>query len=150
MYIYYAGFFFFIWLVILTIVVYKSRSHYYKLAQRTRKNTIDDVLDSLIDKENELKKDIDEVRKIIDNVLEDSRGYFQKLSLVRFSPFGKPGNDQSFVIALLDKDDRGIVMNFIYTPEGIRVYTKKIKDKKGEEYELSGEELKAIKLAVNS
>ena len=48
-------------------------------------------------------------------------------------------------LALLDKEDSGLIINFIYTHEGVRVYTKKVKQGKGEEYQLSEEEQRAIK-----
>jgi hypothetical protein len=41
----------------------------------------------------------------------------------------------------------GIVLDFMYIPDGIRVYAKKIKEGKGETLELTQEELEAIKKA---
>jgi len=40
------------------------------------------------------------------------------------------------------------VINFMYIPDGVRVYTKKIKEGKGETLELTQEELEAIAKAV--
>lgn len=42
------------------------------------------------------------------------------------------------------KKKDGIVLNFIYTHEGVRIYTKIVKMGKGEAYELSAEENEAI------
>jgi hypothetical protein len=70
-----------------------------------------------------------------------------KVGVVRFNPFKDTGGDQSFVVALLDSKNNGLVLSSLYTREGTRVYTKPIR--KGEStYHLTKEELEAIKKAV--
>ena len=64
--------------------------------------------------------------------------------MVRFNPFERSGGEQSFVLALLNNLNSGLVINFIYTREGLRTYIKKVKAGKGEKYELSEEEKEAI------
>ena len=71
--------------------------------------------------------------------------HFQKIGLVRFNPFERVGGEQSFVIALLNNLNSGLVINFIYTREGLRTYIKKIREGKGEKYNLSNEEQEAVK-----
>lgn len=139
---------FFIWLAILSFFVYKTKSHYSNLIRRTKGQKIDEILDSILEQDSLFKKDLISLRKELDLVVKESQFYYHKIGLVRFNPFGRTGGDQSFVLALLDKEDRGITLNFIYTHEGIRVYAKKVKDGKGEEYDLSEEEHKAIKQAA--
>lgn len=152
MFIYYAvGFFFvvFIWLGILTYLIFKTRSHYLNLTKRTKGHKIDEILDGILEHNHAFSKELDSLKKELHEIIKQSHYYFQKLGLVRFNAFERGGNDQSFVLALLDKNDRGIVVNFIYTHEGIRIYTKKVKDGKGEEYILSEEENKAVRHASN-
>ena len=55
--------------------------------------------------------------------------------------------EKSFVIALLNELHSGIVLDFMYIPDGVRVYCKRIKDGKGETLELTQEELEAVKKA---
>lgn len=136
---------FFLWLSFLTYFIFKTRKHYFGLVKRTRKKNIDEILDSLLEDDRKLQKETEEIRKQLKEAVEKSRFYFQKIGLVRFNAFGRTGNDQSFVLALLDKEDSGLIINFIYTHEGVRVYTKKVKQGKGEEYQLSEEEQRAIK-----
>ncbi|MBI4004644.1 DUF4446 family protein [Candidatus Roizmanbacteria bacterium] len=147
MYGYTLGAIVFLWLLFLSFLVYKARSHYYTLSQRTKRQSIDDILDAILERSAKLEKEIEHTKKMIDQIQEDSQCHFRKLGIVRFNPFGRTSSDQSFVIALLDKTDRGVTINFIYTHEGIRVYAKTIKDGKGEKYVLSEEEQKAIKHA---
>ena len=73
---------------------------------------------------------------------------YRKIGIVYFHAFGKTEGEKSFVIALLNNLHSGVVINFMYIPDGVRVYTKKIKEGKGETLELTQEELEAIAKAV--
>ncbi len=72
----------------------------------------------------------------------------QKVGVVRFNPFKDTGGDQSFIIALLDSNNKGVVLSSLYTREGTRVYTKPI-EKGGSTYHLSKEEKEAIAKAIS-
>lgn len=135
---------FFLWMSLLTYFVFKTRKHYFGLIKRTGKNTIDEILDSLLEDDKRLQKDSQELKKELKEAIDRSRFYFQKVGLVRFNAFGRTANDQSFVLALLDKENNGLIINFIYAHDGVRVYTKRVKQGRGE-YQLSEEEEKAIK-----
>lgn len=67
----------------------------------------------------------------------------QKISLVRFNPFGDTGGDQSFTLAVLDAHDSGYVLTSIHGREGTRVYVKPI-DFGTSKYQLSAEEQQAM------
>lgn len=67
----------------------------------------------------------------------------QKISIVRFNPFGDTGGDQSFVLAVLDAHNSGYVLTSIHGREGTRVYVKPIDDGKSK-YPLSTEEKQAL------
>ncbi|MBU1176914.1 MAG: DUF4446 family protein [Patescibacteria group bacterium] len=70
----------------------------------------------------------------------------QKVSVIRFNPFKETGGDQSFVIALLNSKDNGLIISSLFTREGTRVYTKPIESGKST-YPLSKEEIEALKKA---
>lgn len=142
--IYIIGGVFFIWLSILSWIVFKIRKHYYNLITRTKKERIDGILDELLLQDKNIKTDLEEIKKQVKEEMRLSLLHLQKIGLVRFNPFERVGGEQSFVVALLDKEDNGIIINFIYTREGLRAYTKRVKKGKGDEYELSEEEKKAI------
>lgn len=138
----------FIWLLVLTFIFVKLRNHYYNLISTTKKERLDDILDSLISGERILKAEVDELKKRLDIEVKKSNLHLQKIGLVRFNPFGTVGGEQSFVAAFVDQENSGIVLNFIYTKEGLRVYTKRVKKGVGVEYELSKEEEKAIEKSI--
>lgn len=71
----------------------------------------------------------------------------QKISIVRFNPFGDTGGDQSFVLAVLDNHHSGYVLTSIHGREGTRVYIKPIDFGKSK-YTLSREEQQAIAQAT--
>ncbi len=121
----------FFWLLILSWALWQIRGY-------IRKNRI------LGSGDVKLQKDIEQIRKELNREIEKSKFYLQKIGLVRFNPFERMGGEQSFIVALLDEQNNGITANFIYTRDGLRVYTKKVKAGKGQEYDLSDEEKKAI------
>jgi len=67
----------------------------------------------------------------------------QKVGFLRFNPFERTGGDQSFVVALLDHTDSGVVISSLYTREGVRIYAKEITHGESK-HQLSGEERSAI------
>lgn len=71
----------------------------------------------------------------------------QKISVVRFNPFGDTGGDQSFTLAVLDSHNSGYVLTSIHGREGTRVYVKPI-DFGSSKYTLSTEEQQAIDQAI--
>ncbi|MDH7476495.1 MAG: DUF4446 family protein [Microgenomates group bacterium] len=137
----------FFWLLILSYFLYITRKHYLDLISRTKQRKIDEILDKFMEKNDRFSLDIEKIKQEIKRINEDNRYNFQKFAVVRYNPFSKAGGDQSFVIALLNKQNSGFIINFIYTHEGIRVYTKRVDEGKGKEYNLSEEEKQAIMLA---
>lgn len=71
----------------------------------------------------------------------------QKISVVRYNPFGDTGGDQSFCLAVLDAHDSGYVLSSIHGRQGTRVYVKPIDFGKSK-YQLSAEEQQALTQAA--
>lgn len=140
----YLVFLAFAWLIFLSFLVFKLRNHYYNLISKTKKEKLDEILDLLLEEDKKQIGEINLIKSELKRQVEQSELHLQKIGLIRFSPFERIGGDQSFVVAFLDKENNGIILNFIYTREGLRVYTKKVKKGKGDEYDLSDEEKKAI------
>lgn len=134
----------FFWLIILTGLLLKTKAHYNNLISRTRKHNIDEILDELLNWDKQTKQELEAIKKELKEEIKKSLLHFQKVGLVRFSPFERSGGDKSFVISLLNHENSGIVINFMHTRDGLRVYSKKVKTGKGEGFELSEEEKKAI------
>lgn len=75
-------------------------------------------------------------------------GCIQKIGIVRYNAFEDVGSELSFAIALLDKNNNGIVLNGIYSRNSSNIYSKPIIEGHSE-YVLSNEEKKAIEEAIN-
>lgn len=135
---------FFIWLAFLTGIVLKTKAHYNNLISKTRKQKIDEILDELLMIERQTRQELEMVKKELHEEIKASTLHIQKVGLVRFNPFERSGGDKSFVISFLNHENSGIVINFIYTRDGLRVYSKKVSNSKGVEFELSEEEKKTI------
>lgn len=134
----------FIWLIFISWIIYKTQKHYYNLILQTKKQTIDEILEQLLSNDKKSSDKIEKLEKGVKEIIEEAKIHFQKIGLVRFNPFERTGGEQSFVIALLNNHNSGLVINFIYTREGLRTYIKKVKEGKGERYNLSKEEQEAV------
>ena len=92
------------------------------------------------------KKLSDELSKMKENLMIT----YQKIGVVKYDAFKEMGGKLSFVLALLDKNNNGILINSVHSSrEGCYTYLKEII--KGESFlELSEDERKALNQALNS
>jgi hypothetical protein len=98
-------------------------------------------LDQIEHRISKLEAQIEEIKSInLKNI--------QKVGMVRFNPFNETGGNMSFVLALLDGWDCGVVVTSLHGRGGTRVYAKPVIKGKGS-IELSSEEERAIKIALN-
>ncbi len=137
----------FLWLLVISFFIFKQKKHYNNLISRTKKRSIDEILDVILEKDNQFEKEIDTINKALRKIIDETKLHFQKIGFLRFNPFERVGGEQSFVISLLDGENNGIILNFLYTREGVRIYAKRVKQGKSEEMELSAEEKEVIKKA---
>ncbi len=86
---------------------------------------------------------LDELTKLHQELTEKAALASQKISIVRFNPFGDTGGDQSFALAVLDDHDSGYVLTSIHGRGGTRMYIKPIDFGKSK-YNLSKEEQQVI------
>ncbi len=134
------------WLAVVSYFLFRTRQHYFQLVRRTGRQRLDEILETLLAHDETIQREMGTVKKELEQIVNNSKFYFQKIGLVRYNAFSKTSSsDQSFVLALLDRESSGILINFIYTHDGVRIYTKRVKHSKGEEYQLSEEEQTAIK-----
>lgn len=136
-----------IWIGILTYFFLKLSSHYHTLTQGATHENLQTILDKILVKTEKAEKDIDQLKILCDTMRKDGALHIQKIGLIRFNPFNDTGGDQSFILALLDGNEAGVVISGLYSRSGTRWYAKKIINGKGVEHELSSEEIKAIKSA---
>jgi len=138
---------FFVWLLILTYLLLQMSHHYNMLTKDISRKTLTAFLEQ-ITKELEINtKNIARISEQCDKIEKDGQLHIQKIGLLRFNPFKDTGGDQSFILALVDAKDTGVIISGLYSRSGTRWYAKKVVDGKGVEYELSDEEKKALSIA---
>lgn len=137
----------FVWVGILTIILFKIRSHYNALIKGADKQNLQTVLDTILKEVGLAKNELAIVSEKCDKIEKDGLLHIQKIGLLRFNPFKDTGGDQSFILALVDATDTGVVISGLYSRSGTRWYAKKVVAGKGLEYELSADEKKSLNLA---
>lgn len=137
----------FLWLAVLTVLVFRMISHYNGLSQGITKTGLREVLDAILRTLSKTREKSEETEQSLHGLAEQSSHHIHKIGLVRFNPFADTGGAQSFVIAMLNKGDSGIVMTSLYGRNGNRWYVKEVIAGKGKEMALSKEEESAIREA---
>jgi hypothetical protein len=82
----------------------------------------------------------------LNNLQHQATFSLQQIGLVRFNPFNDGGGNFSFVLALLDANDSGVLITSMYGREQNRIYTKKL-DQGKSDVKLTDEEQQAVMLA---
>lgn len=132
-----------IWLVGLSVVLYKIFALFNKLTKGVEVTDLKKVLEKVISKEEENAIKISEAVKRLKFLEDDGVFHVQKTSLVRFNPFKELGGDHSFSLAILDGEDTGIIITSLHTRDRTRVYMKDIIKGKSSS-ELSADEKRAL------
>lgn len=137
----------FIWLGILSVLLYRLLTHYRNLTQGTDKKNLKSILEKLLKDFGQESKRIDALLKEIEKIEEKNFYNIQKIGLVRFNPFAETGGDQSFCLAILDGNDSGLIISNLHSRDTTRIYAKPVRNGKSAGYEFSDEEKRAIKKA---
>lgn len=135
-----------VWLVALSIWLYRTAAHYNRLVKSTGGGNLKFILEKILSNQEDTAGYIRKIQSNIDQLKKDGLGDIQKVGIVRFNPFAETGGDQSFVLCLLDGQDTGFVLLSLHGREGTRTYIKPVRQGKSR-YELSKEELQAIEEA---
>ena len=100
-----------------------------------------DLIEKLVRSTDDNGEEIDKIWKVIDKSL-------NKYGIVKYDAFEDMGGKLSFVLAMLDKNNTGFLLNAIHSRENCFLYIKEIVN--GESYVvLSEEEVEALRQAVN-
>jgi hypothetical protein len=98
---------------------------------------------------NRLEDSDKEKEEQIGRIFENLQHVYQKTGLVRYDAFREMSGELSYAVALLNKENNGILINSMYSREGCYSYAKTINNGKSA-INLSEEEEEALKKAVNS
>ena len=106
------------------------------------------TLKELLERLKTLEKKLGTLSLELESVKKLQEKSVEKIGIVRFNPFHDIGGDQSFAIALLNRENTGVVITSHYGKDFSKVYAKPVKNGSSE-YQLSEEEKEAMKKAIN-
>lgn len=147
----YISFMINILLIIITtiniVMLTKTNKKYIQFMKKLGNgNNIDEMLRSYLRDVKEIKQDNAEIKAYYTKLDNDIASCIQKVGIVRYNAFRDVGSDLSFAIALLDRNDTGVVLNGLYGSDSSNIYAKPIKNGISK-YQLSEEEKYAIEIA---
>lgn len=87
------------------------------------------------------------IKSNIKNIETNMQKCIQKIGVVRYNAFDDVGSNLSFVVALLDNTNSGIIINGVYGRETTSVYAKPY-ERGSSSYPLSNEEQEAVNKAI--
>jgi len=122
---------------------------YDRFMQGKNMESMEEIVMKQFDRLELLEESDKEKRKAIKKIEGDLTKAYQKSGIVKYDAFRELSGSLSYALALLDKENNGVLINSMYSREGNYSYIKEIKDGKSS-INLSEEEKKALELAVNS
>lgn len=136
-----------IWLAVVTILFLKFYLYFRHASSKGKKQSLIQMLDTVLKKQEEVEKETKILNQYCLFLEQQLSRNIQKVGLLRFNPFRDTGGDQSFILALVDSRDTGVIISGLHTRSGTRWYAKKIIEGEGVEHPLSNDEKKALKRA---
>lgn len=140
--------FMFILVIILFIQYYKLKKRFNIAVHNQDGMSIESIIHQYYGDVETVKLTQEGILQRQEEILEILQHCFTKVGMVRFNPFAEVGGDQSFAIALLDRENNGLVISSLFSRTNSRFYGKPVVNGKSS-YSLSEEEEEAIKQAMN-
>ena len=138
--------------VVLIIVLCKLKTLKRRVDSLTRgKDTesLEDIIVSYLERVESLEEGEEITRAALNAIKDNLKITYQKAGLVKYDAFREMSGALSYSLALLDKENNGVLISSMYSREGCYTYAKEII--KGEAYSTLGEEEKeALDKAINS
>lgn len=137
----------FILLIVILCKLKKLRRRIDSLTRGKDAESLEDTMLGFFEKIEALEDAEDKMHRDIRAIKENLKITYQKSALVKYDAFREMSGALSYSLALLDKDNNGVMITSMYSREGCYTYAKDIKN--GEcELNLSEEEEEALKQAV--
>ena len=136
--------------VVLIIVLCKLKTLKRRVDSLTRgKDTesLEDIIVSYLERVESLEEGEEITRAALNAIKDNLKITYQKTGLVKYDAFREMSGALSYSLALLDKENNGVLISSMYSREGCYTYAKEII--KGEsKINLSEEEAEALKQAI--
>lgn len=141
------GFVLVITVIALSIAIAKLSNRLKKLTTGTNGKNLEDAIYQLMNDHELFQNRVERVEETNGRLNFEIKSSLRGIATVRYNAFNDVGGKQSFATALLGEDGNGVVISSIYARERMNVYAKPIQNFNSE-YELSTEEMKALKEAA--
>ena len=127
---------------------YKKLYRRYDMFMRGKDaETLEDTVLDLMDEAAFLRSEDRANKDLIESMEEQVKAGYQKTGMVKYNAFKGMGGNLSFVIALLDDNNTGFVLNSVHSREGCYLYLKDVVEGKTEVL-LGSEEKEALEQAL--
>ena len=137
--------------LIVTIIClsqYKKLYRRYDMFMRGKDaETLEDTIMELVDETEYLRAKDGDTKRLVDSVVSKAQAGYQKTGIVKYNAFKGMGGNLSFVIAMLDDNNTGFVLNSVHSREGCYLYLKDVVEGKTEVL-LGSEEKEALERAL--
>ncbi|MEI8072562.1 MAG: DUF4446 family protein [Candidatus Saccharibacteria bacterium] len=127
----------------------KLQKKYSEFLDGAEAKKIEDLIKDYSRDVKECLSKLDQLAEFTARMHKQAQFSISKQALIRFNPFGDTGGDQSFVLALLDNHNNGVIISSVHARTGTRVYAKEIAQGLSK-YNLSDEETVVLQKALNS
>ncbi|QUI21105.1 DUF4446 family protein [Vallitalea pronyensis] len=139
--------FMFICVVVNAFKSRKWKKRYYRFMQVKEAFSIEDVLKQNIEDIDDLKDHLHKQQLDMRELEKHVRLSIEKVSLVKYNALEQMGGEVSFVVALINQKNTGLLINGIHSREGCYTYVKEIVRGKCDKA-LSKEEKEALEKAM--
>lgn len=139
-----------IWALLLSFYLLLLRRKLLRFTKEGRSVDIIQVLGNLKTFQDLNTKEIEKAKQAIEEQEERGGSHLRKVALIRFNPFEDTGGDQSFVLALLDGNNNGVVLSSLHSRAGTRIYAKEVGVGVPRGHQFSKEEKEAVERAAKS
>ncbi len=136
-----------VWLAIVTYLQFKLLRRFNRFTKGSRVDIIK-LLEELQSKQGENSKTLINLSEGIISLGQIQKTNMQKQALIRFNPYEDTGGDQSFILALLDGENNGVVISSLHSRESTRVYAKPVVKGTATSHKFSKEEKEVVEKAA--
>ena len=110
--------------------------------------SLEDIILNFFERVESLEEGEEMTRAALSAIKDNLKITYQKKGLVKYDAFREMSGALSYSLALLDKENNGVLISSMYSREGCYTYAKDVKNGKCK-INLSEEEAEALKQAVN-
>lgn len=134
-------------LIITLCKLKKLRRRVDTLTRGKDTESMEDIILNFFERIEALEEGEKETRTDLKDIKENLKVTYQKRGLVKYDAFREMSGDLSYSLALLDKENNGVLISSMYSREGCYTYAKDIVNGESK-INLSEEEAEALKQAV--